>query len=165
MYPWLAASIAAAMLSGCGGSSAARTGAPVTNQTGAPVASESDLRAPATARADAICRRLDAELVANLPKSVNARVIASVSPRNAVLEQKAVSELAKLEPPKGSEQAWQQVISYRRMLAQALSELARAAKAGDQAAIKRLGQYKQTVRNKLLAAGERVGFSSCQKLG
>jgi hypothetical protein len=96
---------------------------------------------------------------------VNAHVIASVSPRNAVLEQRVVSELAKIEPPHGSEQEWQQVISYRRMLAHALTELARAAKSGDQAAIKRLGQYKQTVRKKLLAAGERVGFSSCQKLG
>jgi hypothetical protein len=158
MRPWLIASIAAAALSGCGGSSDA-------SRTASPVASQSGARAPVIARADAICQRLNAELAANLPKQVTTQLVAALTPRNAVLEQKAVSELAKLEPPKASAQQWQQVISYRRALAHALTELTTAAKADNQASIKRLSQYKQDVRGKLLVAGEHVGFSSCQKLG
>jgi hypothetical protein len=158
MRPWLIAIIAAAALSGCGGSSdAARTASPVANQPSA--------SAPAIVRADAICQRLNTELAANLPKKVTTRILAALTPRNAALEQKAVSELAKLEPPKGSAKEWQQVISYRRALAHALTELTTAATADNQANIKRLSQYKQEVRRKLRVAGAHVGFSSCQKLG
>jgi hypothetical protein len=138
-------------MSGCGGSSGAvQTSSSTTSLV---------------ARADAICRRLNAELVANLPKSVSPQAVASVTPRNAALEQRAVSELARLQPPQSSAQKWREIISYRGMLATALTDLARAAKAGNRASMARLSQYKQRVRRKLLVTGERGGFSSCQKLG
>jgi len=142
--------VAALVLPGCGGSGGA---------------SGSDSSSPVIASADAICHRLNTELVANVPKQVSLHVFATVSPRNAALERRALDELSQLQPPASVAQQWQQVLSDRRVLADALIELARDAKAGDTTAIQELGKHKEQIRAKLLEAGDRIGFTSCQKLG
>jgi hypothetical protein len=161
---WLAVIVAALILPGCGGSStaapsnAAIAGATTSTAASTPVSS-------AIASADAICKRLNVELTAKQPKSESVQEIEAFSPRNAALEQKAVSELAKVVTPAAIEREWRHVIAYRRSLAGALLQLDRAAKAGDTAEIKKLGQTKARVRKQLLEAGKRAGFTSCQELG
>lgn len=145
--------VALLLLAGCGGS------------TGTPVAKESAASASVIASADAICRRVNAKLVVALPKHFSMRAVASVSPRNAALEQKAVSELAELDPPASIAREWRQVIAYRSELANELTQLGRAAKAGNMAAVKRLAASKTSVRKKLFALGQHLGFSACQELG
>jgi hypothetical protein len=150
---WLAAMVALLISAGCGAS------------TDAPAAKESAAYASVITRADAICRRLNSELVANLPKHYSMGAVASISPRNAALERGVVSELAKLEPPASIAGEWRQVIAYRSELANALTQVALAAKARNTAAVKRLGVSKARVRKQLLAVGEHVGFRACQEIG
>jgi hypothetical protein len=160
----LAVILAILALSACGGSSGA-----VQSTASIAGASQSAASSPAVAgaivRADAICRRLNTELTAKRPKSVSVKEIESISPRNATLEQKAVNELAKLSAPTVIVREWRQVIAYRRSLAGALIALTGAARAGDTARIKKLGQAKASVRKKLLEVGKHIGFTSCQELG
>jgi hypothetical protein len=161
---WLAVIVTALVLPGCGGSSKpAPSNVAIAGATTSTESSPSD--SSAITRADAICERLDAELAAKPAKSVSVKEIETITPQNAALEQKAVNELAKLTAPKAIEREWQQVIAYRRSLASALIQLAQAAKAGDTASIKRLGQAKERVRKKLLEVGEHAGFTHCQELG
>jgi hypothetical protein len=150
---WSVVVLALLSLAGCGGS------------TGAPSAHESAAYASAITHADAICRRLNTQLAVGLPKHFSLQAVASISPRNAALEQRAVGELARLEPPASIAREWRQVIVYRTDLANELTQVARAAKAGNTAAVKRLGVTKTSVRKKLLTLGQHVGFSACQELG
>jgi len=150
---WLAATAIALVIAGCGGGT-----------TGGSTA-RSAATSPAVVRADAICAQLNTQLISDLPKSVSTKEIAAISPRNAALEQRAARELASLRPPASIEREWQELISDRRLLAEALTSLGQAARAGEQASVETLGKYKAHLRAQLLEVGERIGFTSCQKLG
>jgi len=151
---WLAVIATVLVLSGCGGGGTAFTEA----------SGETTSTSPVIVRADAICRRLNAELAAEPPKSVSTQEIERLSPRNAALEQGAVARLAKLHPPAALEGEWLRVLAYRHRLADALDELAQAAKAGDEASIHKLGESKERLRKELLEVGRRVGFTYCQEV-
>ncbi|HEY2142002.1 MAG TPA: hypothetical protein VGG98_08080 [Solirubrobacteraceae bacterium] len=117
------------------------------------------------ARADAICRRLNAELAASKPASQGVHEIARVAPRRAALEQAAVSELSKLMPPAKIAREWQRVVAYRRTLAQELVKAAQFARANDIAAIRSLATSKARGHKELNAIAIRAGFTDCARIG
>lgn len=150
--------VAAALAAGgCGGgSSDARSAGPLPD--GSP-------RSQLIARADAICRRLNAQIKANKQSSLRLNEIARFAPRNAALEATALKELSKLTPPASIARDWHQVIAYRRTLMEELVKLGRYAKANNARAIHKLAASKKRVHQKLLATATRNGFKDCPQIG
>jgi hypothetical protein len=146
-------------IAGCGGSSGGPTSAEASAQVGVAASS------PAVSRADAICRSLNGQLAATLPKTYSVQAVARLSPRNAVLERKAADELALIHPPTSVAGEWRQAIADRRQLAGELDQLARVVKSGDTKVMATLGRQKASLRERLLAIGRHIGFSDCQELG
>lgn len=163
-------------LGGCGGgsnssdvnSAGATPGA--TTKTSGPTTSQgqsssSDQQANLTASAEAICRRLNAQLAADKPANQSLSEIVRVTPTHVALELRNVDELSKLTAPASLAGTWQRIISYRRKLAEELGELDRAAKANDLAGIQALGASKQRVHHQLAALAGQAGFTACATVG
>jgi hypothetical protein len=89
---------------GCGGSS-----------TAAP---------PLISQADAICKRLNVQLVPNASARLSAAKLARSSLRNAALERGALAQLRQLTPPASLAADWKQGIAYRQTLVSELVGLA-----------------------------------------
>jgi hypothetical protein len=117
------------------------------------------------ARADAICRRLNAEIAKAKSKNTSLSEIARVAPSNAALEQAAVGELAGLTPPASIAREWRQIVAYRRTLAAELLTLGKDAKAKDSAGVQALAESKKSVHKKLSALGTKAGFKDCPQVG
>jgi hypothetical protein len=128
-------------------------------------ASESPAQSKFIAEADAICSRLNSEIVVKEAPGLNLREIARLSLPHAILEQKALRELSKLTPPPSHAHGWQQIVAYRRTLAEELLQFAHYAKANDAAAVQALGVSKERVHRELLALAGREGFSACSVVG
>jgi hypothetical protein len=163
----LSIAVTFAAVTSCGGKSGATASSRSTDAasgTSSPPG-EAAARAQLIAAADAICGELDRELAASKQKSLALPEIARFAPLNAALEQRAVADLAKLTPPASLARDWQQIIAYRRMLAEELVKLGRYAKARDRAGIKALVVSKQRVRQSLLAIATRDGFKQCSSAG
>jgi len=139
------------------------TGAPLTSTPPSESPPPSDTKASAAliAKADAICKRLDAHLIAAPPGHLDLSAIARSAPHNAELERHVVASLSKLIPPVTMTHDWAQIIAYRRTLTEELLKLGRAAKAGDRAAVEALGASKKRVHEGLYALATRDGFKSC----
>lgn len=157
------------VVAGCGGSSAPRGSSSTTrgtvttpNKRDEPHASQSTL---VLAKANAICNRLNAELEADKPASKSIAEIARVTPRHIEYETRSVDELSRLTPPTATAAQWRLMISARRALAAELVELERAAKAGNEAAIKGLAVSKKRVHAKLAAAATHAGLTGCTEVG
>lgn len=117
------------------------------------------------ARADAICRQLNTEIIATKLANLSAREIARGVPRNAALEQRALTELSKLRPPASIARSWRQVIAYRTTLMEELVKLGRDAKANDAAGIQTLTASKKRVHGELSTTARRAGFKDCSQVG
>jgi hypothetical protein len=151
-------------LGGCGGaSSSARSSEGFTSAS--PASGSSLSRSAFIARADAICKRLNAEMAKVKAKSTSLPEITRVAPVHAALEQGAVSELGQLVPPSSIAREWQQIVAYRRTLAAELVKLGKDAKAKDSAGVKALTASKRSVHKQLLAAGAQAGFKDCPQVG
>jgi hypothetical protein len=174
--------LVAAALAGCGGSStttsqtrssSASAAAPAptqTTQTSAksPVpAARADVlsRSQLTARADAICKQVQAEINAVKPKTVSDAEIVRLVPGRATSERHAAVALGKLTPPTAIAADWQLVVRYRRTLAHELEDLVEAARHHATHAIAMLGTTKQRNHEQLLAAAKRVGVQECGQVG
>lgn len=169
----LVLALAAGLLAGCGGgsgtsktsaSSASTTsgsqGSSQANSTPAPLSS-----AELIARADPICRRVNAEIAASKPKSASPAEILRVVPGNAALEKRAVAALQRLKPPRALTGDWTTILADRRMLAEQLVELVGAAQKNDVTTLHKLAQSKARLHKSLEAAGRRVGFVYCGEVG
>jgi hypothetical protein len=112
--------------------------------------------------ADAVCRRLDAELKPVIPKGLEVKEIASLAPRGARLERAATTELARLVPPAGLSRDWRKIMSYREMLESDLANAGSAAKSGNVPAVAFALNSKLTPHRLLLAVATRDGFGYCK---
>jgi hypothetical protein len=166
---WHVKSLGALLLlavAGCGGSSGSAQPAGSARAAAGSAASGSALtRSGFVLRADAICQRLNVEILKVKPKSASLREIQRFAPAHAALEQSSADELGKLNPPTSIAHEWQQIVAYRRILAEELRTLGRDAHANDVAGIRALGAAKLRVHKQLLVAGKRAGFEHCSLVG
>jgi len=148
-------------IAGCGGGSST-TASNSTTAVG-PARSVSPQTRVLIVDADAICRRLNHRVVVS--RATSPQEIASGASKNAVLEQAALVELAKLVPPASIAGQWQQILAYRRTLAQQLPTLARLERSKDAKAANALITSKLRVHRQLRVAATRLGMTACAQLG
>ena len=110
------------LIAGCGGSGSSpstgheASGVSADTLSGAPLAGGALSANGLIAQADAICSRADREIAVVTPAGLDAREVASVAPADAVIEQTAVSELDRLNPPAQMAGDWRRIVAYRRTL-------------------------------------------------
>jgi hypothetical protein len=114
--------------------------------------------------AGAICERLNAEIVKSSNR-VDVAEIVHVAPRNAVLERRAVAELARLTPPAALAHDWHQLLAYRRTLAQQLVTLVGYARRNDSHALDTLIAAKERLRGQLRVTAASLGLQDCGAIG
>jgi len=115
------------------------------------------------AAADPICRHLNSRVV--LALTLSSQKIASAASRNAVLERAALAELEKLTAPASIAVQWQQILAYRRTLAQQLPTLARYERSNDTKAANALIASKRHLHRQLQVAASQLGMTACARLG
>jgi hypothetical protein len=158
-------------MAGCGGSSkdGAGTSATVTPPNSGPTATPTAARVPSSANmvaaAEAICMRLNAALAAEHTTVPSLGAIAGAAAHRAAVEEAALSELAKLEPPTAIARAWRQMIAYRRTLASDLVELSQKAQRKEFNAFRPLSASTATAGHDLLVTGKRARFKYCSRVG
>ncbi|HUA75131.1 MAG TPA: hypothetical protein VL988_10285 [Solirubrobacteraceae bacterium] len=117
------------------------------------------------AKAERICRRFNAEIVAIEPKNESRREIERVVPQRVALEHEALTTLRKLRPPSSLERFWAQMLSARSALVDELNELLAAARKDDEAGISRLAASKALAHATLSGAANGGGFAACGRIG
>lgn len=171
------------LIAGCGGGSS-KTGSIATGSTssdaagvattGGGTSSTTSTTAPAgkslsalqlAAQADAICKRLNAELVAAKDRVTSQQEMVRITSQRAAVEQNALNELSKLTPPTAIAADWQQMISDRRTLIEDLNKISVAAEGKDVAAEGSVIRSSLGLEQQLLVAAERGGFKGCGKVG
>ena len=160
----------AGSIGGCGGGTSttrASSATAVAKSTAStpPASGGAPSRSQFVSQADAICGRLNTAIVARRTKSDSAKEIARVIPRNVSLELTALKELEKLVPTAPLASGWQQILNYRRGLADELSKLVIAAKSNDTSTIDSLIASKKAAHATLLKAAKPLGFKDCSVVG
>jgi hypothetical protein len=170
----LALGAAVLAIAACGGSSSTRTRASSTATVAARTVSTPSAAStiPSTAPkagliapAEAICERVNKAIDAGPAVGLDASKIASAAPKNVVLEAAALQELARLHPPAATAADWKRILEYRGRLAGELSELVRAARAGDAVRIRALAASKKLVHKQLSTLAVHDGFKACARVG
>lgn len=170
---FLVSAVVAALLVGCGdgSSTAVPPGAPSTATTaiggsmGAPVQSTAQSTSQFVARADATCRRINAEISSIKANSASLAEIKRIVPRTVPLERRGVAALEKLAPPSSLANDWRRMLGYRRTLAGELAGLLKGAESKDAAALKALAASKKRTHASLTSAAKANGFKACAKVG
>ena len=153
---------------GCGGksdvssSSGAGAGTPSGGRKTAPRPAVS--KRQFVAQADAICRRVNAELADSRVKGERPAELAALIVRNEAIERKAAGELARLTPPPGLASDWARLLGYRRSLATQLGEFAAAVRSGKRQ-FPALAKAKERLHADLLETAVHVGLKDCAKTG
>jgi hypothetical protein len=129
--------------------------------SGAPDPSSS----PFLARADTICARINAEIVALKANSASSAEVKRVVPPTISIERKGIAALEKLSPPASLAQDWQRMLGYRRTLARELGELLDAAIRNDGTSVAPLAASKRRVHASLSQTATADGFKDCAKVG
>jgi hypothetical protein len=159
---------------GCGGAARSKSSGSATAPT--PTAGKRQPPSPRSAtaawiaRADAICGRLNASILARervprVSSREQLRAIEQVVPGTAKLERKTADRLEKLKPSASLANAWKQMIAYRRTLASELDRLVRATRAKDLAKIQALVASKKRTHGLLRDLAARNGFKDCAAVG
>ncbi len=117
------------------------------------------------ARADAVCRGINAEISSVKAKSSSVAEVKRFVPRNAALERAGVARLEQLTPPAPLKDAWQSILGYRRALATELGALLREARENDQPEMKAVIASKKQVHTNLDKVATANGFKECGKVG
>jgi hypothetical protein len=168
------ATLAAAMLAvgGCGGSShssptaktASSSSRPASTTVLAPIVPRSSpplARTELTRKANAICRRIGAQI--NLIKARSAAEFDLGMVQAAAYERTLYAELSKLAPPASLAGPWSQMIGYARTLAEGVIKVTQYPNALDNASVRPL--FASIAQAKLLlhASAKRVGLTSCAR--
>jgi hypothetical protein len=169
----LALAIGIFAIIGCGGasssSSATNSSAAATSAAtpaGGSTANGAQLsKAQLIAQADAICQRLNTELVATKAKGTGTQDIVRDVPHHVALERSSLAELVKLDPPGSLAKDWQQVLEQRGKLAAELAQLVKAAKNNDQSSVTSLVLEKEQAHLALSKSAKRLGFKDCSTVG
>jgi hypothetical protein len=118
-----------------------------------------------SARANEICKRRNRELADAPIRQPSVALLASALGHRAAIEQRALSELAKLKPPRAVASAWGRVLAGSQETLAALRKLDKAARANDSKAVAQQLDSSKQVQLELLAAGERAGLRRCSSVG
>jgi hypothetical protein len=145
---------------GCGGSSTSTSAS-----TGAGRPGSAHAISPLVIKADAICDELNRRLAAEHVANTGNHELARVTPISAILEAQALRKLSALTPPASLAHAWQQMMSYRRTLAQELVQLGQAAKANDEGRVQSVIASKKLVHQELESLVKRDGLLACARFG
>jgi hypothetical protein len=161
LTPWPAVLVVAMFAaSGCGGSSKAET-AGFSSKTTRPDDAEA---MQLITQADAICKRLNGELVVSSPANKGSDLPRSLR-QNASLEAAALVKLGALTPPRQLAGDWMRILAYRRTLQAQLVGLAGDVSAGDSKRAQALITAKVRAHGQLRSLAVRDGFSDCAVVG
>jgi hypothetical protein len=160
------------LTAGCGGggstATSTRAGTPTTATTSsAPTTSSTPLprgplsRAELVAQADAICKRVNAEIQLQKSQSRGRQETERLAQHNLTVERTALTSLAKLHSTKSVEPGWRRVLSDRRTLEDELGELVDNLRRNDQKAINALALTKQLAHTTLQEDATRIGLKDC----
>jgi hypothetical protein len=173
--------VAVLAVTGCGssskaGSSASSTNAESTSAGTTATASTTPVsttggsgpplsRSELVARADAICKPLNTELVSSKYKVKTLQDIARIAPQRAAAEQTALSVLSKLTPPSSMAQDYQKMLVARQTVIEDIRKLGEDAAANNMKAATPLYTSSATVIRHMGATATRNGFKYCGELG
>jgi hypothetical protein len=115
-------------------------------------------------RADVICRKLDAVLDLEKPRSDSRGEVAKLVPGRVELEQRSVAALKRLKAPAALAATWREMLRLRAALARELNEYGHAVAAGDTAAVTALTQSKARTHQRLGTVGRAAGFDECSAI-
>lgn len=135
--------IAIALMAGCGKSSKPLT------------------RAELIAKADTICRRVNAHLASSNNTIKTQQDVARLAPRLAAFEQTALVELSRLVPPASLADDWKTIVAGAQTLADNTAKLGEYAKSNQLKAAKSLIVSSQKIQSQMLAIAKRDGFRDC----
>jgi hypothetical protein len=116
-------------------------------------------------RADAICRRLNAELDTAKSKISTQADIVHIAPQRAALEQSTLVLLSKLTPPASMAHDYQQILTDRQVLIEDLTKLGQDAAANNLSAEQPVFSSSAAVVSQLAVTGQRDGFKYCKQVG
>jgi hypothetical protein len=112
------------------------------------------------ARADLICRRVNAKRAAT--RIANAGDYARLIPPLAEYLLAAVAEMRKLTPPASMESGWNQIVAYAQESAHSVAEFGQYAKANKLNSISMSGAGVRA-NERMLAIAKREGFDDCAR--
>ncbi len=115
--------------------------------------------------AERICGEFNAKLAAERKTPKSFKAIPAVVNRRVLLEQSALSELAKLKPPAGIARAWARIIGYRRTLEGNVARFGEKFRRNEFSSMSALYAANASVVRELLAVGQRAGFKHCSRVG
>jgi len=136
---------------GCGGSTSSNGSKQLT-------------RAELIAKADAICKRANAERAA-MPSIRTRSDYAIVLPRVATNNDAAIAELARLTPPASMASDWKQIIASERTLTRYMRTFSKNVASYDIRATRALVHQADSVRQSMIATAQGAGFNDCAKFG
>jgi hypothetical protein len=152
------------VVSGCGSSSKSVHSSPATATTTTTAAS-SRPSSSFIARADVICARANAQIIALDARGSSTAEVERVIPRTIAIERRGVDRLATLKPPAALASAWRSMLADRRELANMLGTLLDAARRNDGGSLARLAASKKRVHTNLSKTAADNGFKDCGMVG
>ncbi len=152
-------------VAGCGGSTKT-VGATQASSVGSTQSSSPSgalTRSELIAKADPICRRVNAEISAKVYRT--AASIGQLAPELASFEQAATTELRSLTPPASLAQDWHQIVADNQTRAEDTAKLGEYIRAKKQAAANSLLISTGPIQRQMLAIAARDGFNDCSRPG
>lgn len=120
-------------------------------------------RAQLIAKADAICRRVNARLSSANNTIKTQQDIARVAPKLSAFEQAALAEMSKLVPPAALAEDWKVIVTGAQTLADNTAKLGEYAGSNNLKAARTLIATSQKVQQRMLATAKRDGFKDCSQ--
>jgi hypothetical protein len=158
--------LAALLIVGCGGGESnakpARASSPSPpTSSSAQVARGRLSKKELVAQADAICKRVNTEILVPKSQSPSRQESEQTVGHNLAVERTALGSLSGLHPAKSVEHRWRRILSDRRMLAAELVEYLSDLRRNDQRAIQALGLSKTLAHSTLKGDATRFGLKDC----
>jgi hypothetical protein len=150
--------IAVLLAAGCGGSSKGTSNGSTASASA---------KSPMVARADAICKGMNAHRTA-ANKEVGAvtsvaalKTVAEVAPFLQAFERSAIAELRKLTPPSELAPTWRKILAGTELLAEHAGKLGTEASAKNLKAVEVLIHEDQKSEKELIPIAAKAGFKHC----
>ena len=153
---------------GCGGSpdTSTRAGAASGGSTGDAGSGSAGSSAPQfVAQADALCARINHEIIAIKVKSATAAEVIRAVPLILSIERRGTVTLEGLHAPGSLAGDWQRMLGYRKTLLGELGQLLEVAKKNDGKSVKPLAASKKRTHAALTKVAGSDGFKACAKVG
>jgi uncharacterized protein YcfL len=115
------------------------------------------------AKADAICKRVNARVAAANSKINNPQDFARIAPEIANYEQQALIQMRGLKAPSSLAQDWQLILSSAQKLAQNTATLSQYIKTNKLRSAPRLVTESKRLQQEMLLTAKRDGFKECSR--